>query len=105
MAGPAAARGSDQLPGVPRTRLVDRAEHDVQPDVAVVAVVERAGDGADDLEAERLPEMYGGLVGLDDRVELDAAEACVLRPGQHVVAERPPDSATPRCRVDHEAGG
>src|SRR3954454_8146717 len=53
------------------------AQHHVEADVAVLGAVERLGDGADDREAQRLPERDGGGVGLDHGVELDRPEtAC-----------------------------
>ena len=60
--------------------------------------LERPGHGADDLEAERLPQVYGGGVGLDDRVELDAAVALVAVPLHDVLREPPADAPSAGLR-------
>src|SRR5215217_3484924 len=82
-----------------------RQEHHVQPDVPVLTVPERARHGADDLEAERLPEAYGGGVRLDDGVETDAAEPLLAVPAHDMLPEGPSDAATTRVRRHHEARG
>lgn len=43
----------------------------LESDVSVLDLVERARDGADDVEADRLPDSDGCVIGLHDRVELD----------------------------------
>ena len=77
----------------------------METDVAVVGVPERAGDGTDDREPEALPEPDRSRVGLDDRVELDAAEPGLPAPLDHVPAEEAPHAAALRLRSDHEAAG
>jgi hypothetical protein len=47
----------------------------VESDETVFGVVEGLGDGGEDLETQRLPQVDRGSVGLHDRVELDAAVA------------------------------
>src|SRR5438270_4981593 len=84
---------------------IEGAEHDVEADVAVLGVAEGTRHGPDDLEAERLPELDGNVVRLDDGVELNACVSLLARPLHHVVAQRTPDSAAAGSRTDHEARG
>ena len=54
--------------------------HDVQTDAAECWVVERLGNGADDLKPERLPESDGDDVGFHYRVELHRGISVLPRP-------------------------
>ena len=60
--------------------------HHVEADVPVLGVVEGLGNRSDDGEPELLPEVYGGLVRLDDRVELDRPKA--LRTAQSIMSSQ-----------------
>ena len=77
-------------------------EHDVQADQAVFGVVEGRGDGADDLEPERLPQVHRRGVGRHDRVELDAGEARLAAPVQDVLPERAAGAPALAGRIDEE---
>src|SRR4051794_40812523 len=79
--------------------------HDVQADPAVTAVVEGFRDGGEDLEAERLPEVYRRGVGLDHGVELHPVVALAARPVEDVRAEGAAGAVAVVGRVDHEARG
>ena len=59
----------------------------MQADHAVLGMVEGLRYRANDLEPERLPQVHGGSVGLDDGVELDASKPCLAAPVQDVLAE------------------
>src|SRR3954452_6358415 len=97
------ARGRATRPSVD---LSDQGqEHHVEPDERAVRAPERTWHGADDLEAQRLPQAHGCDVGLDDRVELEAAEPAVTVPRDDMLAERAADAATAGRRTDHERGG
>src|SRR3954451_15005040 len=76
--------------------------HHVQADAAVAGGAEGTGDGADDLEAQVLPEVHRSRVGLDDGVELDAVVALLAVPVDDVRREGAADATPARRRVDHE---
>src|SRR6516162_10888047 len=78
------------------------AEHDVQADQAAPGVVEGLRDRSDDPEPERLPQVHGRRVGLDDRVELDAREALPAAPVQYVLPERAAYALALAGRIDKE---
>src|SRR3954462_8622338 len=90
-ASPTGSSPWTSAPGGSRSSLSTRtaaspsetSEHHMQADVAAVGVMEGAGHGADDLEAERLPQVHGGAVCLDDRVELHAPVSPASCPLQH----------------------
>jgi hypothetical protein len=90
-----------------RTRSAggERLEHDVQTDVAILAVVERAGDRREDLEPELLPEMDSCVFGLDHRVELHAAVPRRARPCDDMPPERAAGAVAVMLWIDHEARG
>jgi hypothetical protein len=69
-------------------------KHQVQTHQAVLRVVEARGSRPDDVDAEGLPEVHGGLVGLDHRVELDALEASRPCPVEVVPPESSSNPAT-----------
>src|SRR5215467_9065682 len=68
----------------------------------MLGVIEGPRYRADDLEAERLPQVYGGGVGLDDRVELDARKARRAAPAQDVLPEGAAYTLTLARRIDKE---
>lgn len=77
----------------------------MQADVAVRRRLERPRDSADDLKAQRSPEVHRGGVGFDDRVELDAVEAAVAVPPHDVLTEAAADAAASGIGSHHEARG
>src|SRR4029078_11957531 len=79
--------------------------HDVEADVLPRREAEGAGNGADDGEAERLAEAYGGGVGLDHSVELDGTEAAAPVPVDDVLRQRAADAPAAGLRADHERRG
>jgi hypothetical protein len=68
-------------------------------------VVEGLGDGADDAEAQRLPEVDGRVVDVHDRVELGAMELSGPRPAEEVPAEGAAYPLALAVRIDDERGG
>src|SRR6476469_8785501 len=78
--------------------------HDVQPNATKSPMLERFGNRRHDHEAQRLPQMDGGGVGLYHRVELHPQVSLLARPADRLRAERAPDSAALRLWRDHEAG-
>ena len=55
-------------------------------------------------EAQRLPQMNSGGVGLHHRVELHASVSLLARPADRFFAQRAADAFALRRRIDHEAG-
>src|SRR4029077_9349325 len=53
----------------------------------------------------RLPQAYGGGVGLDHGVELDRTEAAAPVPVDDVLRQRATDSLAPGLGADHERRG
>lgn len=78
-------------------------EHHVEADEPMLGVVECLRDSGEDLEAQRLPQVDGGAVGLNDRVELDAVVTGGASPVEDVAAQRSTYSSTLVIWVDHEA--
>src|SRR5215469_1736046 len=76
--------------------------HDVQADQAVLGMIKGLRYRADDLKPERLPQVNGGGVGLDDRVELDARKARRAAPVQDVLPEATAYALALAGRIDKE---
>lgn len=72
---------------------------------SVLWVVEGRGDGSDDNEPERFPQLDGGPVRLDHRVELHAGVAGGPSPRKHVLAQRSSDASALISRINHERCG
>jgi hypothetical protein len=70
--------------------------HDVQPDPTERPMLERLWHGADDHEAELLPQVDGRRVRLDNGVELHGRVSVGAGEIESVLAERAPD---PRPRA------
>ena len=67
-------------------------------------MVERLRDRGEDLEPQRLPQMYRGGIRLDDGVELHAAIASRTSPSHRVRAQSSANPPSLKGRVDHETG-
>jgi len=98
----AKARASGRVSIRPNAAL-ETPVHDVEADATQRGVLERLGNGTDDLEPERLPEPHGGNVGFDDGVELHCCEPFRMSPGQHVLAQRTSHPASTGIAGNHEA--
>jgi len=69
----------------------------------VLGMVEGLRHGREDLEAQGLPEVNSGTVGLHDCVELNAVVARSAGPVHDVPSQCPPNPASLVPRIDHEA--
>jgi hypothetical protein len=77
--------------------------HDVKADQSTVRMSERFRHGGKYREAERLPEAYGGLIGLHDCVELHRRKPILRCDLEHAVGQGTSHTSTGCGRRHHEA--
>lgn len=65
-------------------------------------MIECSRDGAQDREAQRLPQVHCRLIGLHNRVELDAVVVFLPGPLDRLAAQRSSYAAAAGFRVDQE---
>src|SRR6266568_513634 len=97
-------RGQRGALSLPFLRVNERAEHDINIDIAPLRMPKRARQGANDLETELLPETNRRFVRRNDKVELYRAKSEPARFAQAMLAHAATNSLSARTWRYHERG-